>query len=532
MRVFFLFVALVVLPQNSCIGFVKYDSLHNIWMDQNLPDSIRFDAINKYYDQNTFSLPDSSMLVAQYHLDLAKSVDSKDQLARAFNEMAIISFIVGEIDSSKIFLNNAVVIRELMKDSLGVARLNVNIGNIFREQDNYQQAVKYFMRSEQTLLELEEFGFLGDVVNNIGLLYDDLNMEDLASVYFFKAMKYYKKVGLEKTNGNIWLNIGANYLQIDKLDSALFYLDKSYELLKYANNNWSLGDYYHQMAILKRDYGDFDRALGLIDTSLFFKENIGNLNGIASGKLLKAELLLSSNPEMAIGLAYDIIALAENSSNHSIISDAYNLMYQYYKKQNRIALALAMHDKYILYLDSLLIDDKKLTMVREVLTGEYEKKIFDTKILNQKNQNLLKLKQTHQFYWLLFFVLILFITILIFFKYRSNKYQQEKLLLIEKLEFLKKKSSLSLPFKMKSVKLNRPRVERNIKRKLNPTDWKVLEILLDNPVISNKKLAIQAHLSLEGVSSSLRRMYVEFDISNSKYMKIALILEVIRMSNS
>ena len=532
MRLFFLSIALVVLPQNSCIGFIKNDSLHNIWMDQNLSDSIRFDAINKYYDENTFSFPDSSLLVAQYHLDLAKSIDSKDQLARAFNEMAIISFIVGELDSSKIFLNNAVVIRELIKDSLGVARLNVNIGNIFREEDNYQLAVKHFMKSEQTLLELEEFGFLGDVVNNIGLLYDDLNMEHLASVYFFKAMKYYMKVGLEKTNGNIWLNIGANYLQRDELDSAIFYFDKSYELLKSSNNKWSLSNYYHEMAILKSEYGDSLSALNLIDSCLFLLKELGNQNSISSGTLLKAELLVSSHPEMAFSLLQDIIELPQNNSNHSIKLGAYKLLYEYYKKQNRIPLALTMLEKYSLYYDSVNLNDNKLEMVREVLVSQHEKQLFDAKLLNQEVQNSLKIKQTHQFYSALLFSFSLIITILFFLRYRINKHQQERLLLIEKLEKIKKKSTLSLPINVKSVTLNRSRIEHNLNRKLNQTDWKVLETLLDNPVISNNKLAGHLNLSLEGVSSSLRRMYVEFDISKSKYMKIALILEVIRRSNS
>ena len=531
MRFPILFIALFF-AQSTCFGSSSDGSLKKTWIDRSLSDSIRFDAINQYYIKNTFNIPDSSWILAQYHFDLAKSVDSKDQMARAYNEMAITRYINGEVDSAMFFLENAVKLRVLMRDSLGIARLNVNIGNIYREKDNFQQAVQYFISSQVIFLELEEFELLADVVNNIGLLYDDLNMEDLASDYFFKAMNYYEKIGLDDTNGNIWFNIGSNYLQKNQLDSALLYFDKSYSLFKAVNNKISLADYYHCMALLKKADGDFTSALSLIDSSLFFGTEVSNQRIINSGKLLKAELIGSSNPEIAISLVHSVLDLSKHSPSYSVKSDAYKLLHKFYKKQNSIPKALAMHENYILYYDSVLLNENKLAMVRGVLISQHEKELFDTQLHNQKAQDLFKIRQTHQFYWVLISTLVFSILVLFFARYRLNKHQRERLLLIDKIEKLKGESRLSLPISIKSVVLNRVKVEANLYRKLNKTDWNILTILLENPVASNKDLSDQASLSLEGVSSSLRRMYIEFDVKSSKYMKIALILEIIRKSNS
>jgi DNA-binding CsgD family transcriptional regulator len=59
-----------------------------------------------------------------------------------------------------------------------------------------------------------------------------------------------------------------------------------------------------------------------------------------------------------------------------------------------------------------------------------------------------------------------------------------------------------------------------------------LNILLEDPTISNKELADKAYLSVDGIGSSLRRMYEYFDIPSSKYMKIALLLKAIKISNN
>lgn len=529
MRLFIRFIALFIV-QSSCFGLSQDDTLRKIWINTTLSDSIRFEAINQYYVKNTFSIPDSSRLLTHFHFKLAKSIDSKDQMARAYNEKAITYYIIGEVDSAMIFLQNAVNLRILMGDSLGIARLNVNIGNIYREKLNYQQAVKYFMKSQLIFLELDEFELLGDVVNNIGLLYDDLNMEDLAFDHFFQAMNYYERIGLDLKNGNIWLNIGANYLQKHELDSAFKYLDKSYKLLLAANNKWSLGDYYHEMALLNKEHGDFVSALSYIDSSLFFGKEVNNKRIINSSNLTKAELILSSSPEIAINIIKNILETSQNNLDNKMRYDAYKLLYECYKKNNRIPLALAMHEKYILYYDSVLVTENKLAMVREVLTNQHNKELFKTQLENQNENNQLKIKQTHLIYLALIIVIFIIITIIFLARYRINKHQKQRLMLIEKIEKLKEDSSSSLPI-IKTVELNRTRIERNIDRKLNETDWSVLNILLENPVISNKSLAIQANLSIEGISSSLRRMYVEFDINGSKYMKIALILEVVKRSN-
>ena len=78
----------------------------------------------------------------------------------------------------------------------------------------------------------------------------------------------------------------------------------------------------------------------------------------------------------------------------------------------------------------------------------------------------------------------------------------------------------------------REKIEHSISRKLNETDWKVLTILLEDPALSNKEIADKAYMSVDGIGSSLRRMYEYFEIKVSKYKKISLLLEAIKSSNN
>jgi hypothetical protein len=115
------------------------------------------------------------------------------------------------------------------------------------------------------------------------------------------------------------------------------------------------------------------------------------------------------------------------------------------------------------------------------------------------------------------------------FRIKKNQIQQENLL--AEIERLKSGETSSMTFAGDSFQLNRKRIESHIDKKLNETNWKVLNILLGDPVITNKEIAEKAFMSVDGIGSSLRRMYEYFDIKETKYKKISLLLEVIKISN-
>jgi hypothetical protein len=82
----------------------------------------------------------------------------------------------------------------------------------------------------------------------------------------------------------------------------------------------------------------------------------------------------------------------------------------------------------------------------------------------------------------------------------------------------------------KELELDRDRLEAQLERTLNETDWKVLNILLRDPTITNVQIAENACLSVDGIGSSLRRMYVYFSIQETKYKKIALLHKAMKLS--
>jgi hypothetical protein len=80
------------------------------------------------------------------------------------------------------------------------------------------------------------------------------------------------------------------------------------------------------------------------------------------------------------------------------------------------------------------------------------------------------------------------------------------------------------------LELSKEKIDNHLDRVLNETDWNVLLILLDNPMVLNREIAEKSNMSIDGIGSSLRRMYDYFEVNETKYKKVALIHKVVNIS--
>ncbi len=509
------------------------DSLRSIWLDESQADSVRFNALQKFYLTYSYSKPDSSLALTNYHLKLAKQKNDSAQMAKAFNEKALAHYVLNRVDSSVAYLTRVLEIKVAQHDSAGIAQIQANLGSMYREQNNYQEAVRSYAMSMSYLSEKKAYEhFRADVLNNIGLIYEDIGMHQLALEYLNEALALYIHQNLEEQIGNIWLNIGAVEYELKNTEKALTNLRKATKILAGNNNLWSLAIGFHQLAVIFSETGQIDSANVFLEKSLAINQALGNDHNKLINQTLKAELLLSVDISKAVLLGEEVLKLSQTFADKSLIADVSEVLYKAYKKQNRLDLSLKMLEQHKLYHDSLLIEENNIAIVREAIQSEYELKMLKSQLANEKQQAKLELSQVKRIYSIILGSIVLILLILFYSRFRINEHRKQKMHLLDEIERLKSAGESVNPLSDGGFQLDRNKIDQKIDRKLNETDWRVLNILLIDPVISNKEIAEQAFLSTDGIGSSLRRMYLSFDIKESKYMKISLLLEAIKISNS
>ena len=121
----------------------EIDSLQSIWENTTINDSLRFDAIHKYYYKHTHATPDSTLLITDYHYKLAKEKNSLYQMGNALNEKSYAYYLKGDVSKSSSTLEEAIEMYSNSDNLDMYAVSNSNLGNLYVETKEYLKAFKY-----------------------------------------------------------------------------------------------------------------------------------------------------------------------------------------------------------------------------------------------------------------------------------------------------------------------------------------------------------------------------------------------------
>jgi tetratricopeptide (TPR) repeat protein len=500
---------------------VNYNSLKSIWENPKNPDSTRFNAINKFYLNDSFEQPDSILKITYYHYNLAKEKRALIEMTYSLSQKYRSYYKKGDIKKAMQALEENYILTKKLNDNEALTVIYSNMGNIYGEQGKYQEAVRYYNKTLKYFQENKIEGSEAAVLNNFGIIYFYMGNNDLALKHFKRSLLLYKKNKLEERVGSVQLNIGLVYFKKKKNKEAIKQAEGAIKTLLPFNDRYSLADCYFLLAQSYKELNDPNKAKLYLYKSIEIDDEIGNNSRIIERQSFKASLNFDTDITLATKQAEEVLKLVNEDTENELKVGVYNLLYKCYKKQNKIELSLAMHEKYVKYNDSLTIENNNLAVIEEAIQNEYNEKVGNNKTSFLRST----------------YIIIgtsLFLVLLIFLYTRKKMLlnRKEKKALIEEIEKLKN-SSLSNSNKTTEIfELNRTNVEKTLNRKLNETDWSVLNILLENPIISNKDLAEKAFKSVDGIGSSLKRMYDYFEIEESKYKKTSLLMKAIKLSNN
>lgn len=506
--------------------------LKEIWENTEQPDSLRFEAINSYYRKHTFAEPDNALLVTKYHYDLAKTKSANVEMAKALNDRSYAYYVKGKYAASMDALQESIAILEQLDQPKTLATVYSNLGNIHGEQGEYQDAVRYFNLSLKLFRKLKLTSGEARMLGNLGIIYYELDSYKLALDNFQKSINLYESIGAKDKTGGTLTSIGAVYFKQGKFQECIDKEREALAILLENNDQFTASDSYFLLAQSYKNLGQTDKAFMFIDKSLQIDNEIKNNSKIIERRTFKTNLIFESNINEATKKAEEILGLVQPDTENRLKANVYNLLYRCYKKQNKYVQSLAMHEKFVVHSDSLAIEKNQNSIIEDAIQNEYDEKLLQNKIKNEQIQAELKIKQLRRFYILLLIAVILIGSILYYALSKISASKKKRARLLEEIEQLKSSGSTAIPVHSNTFELHKEKIEQSIDRKLNDTDWNVLNILLEDPVITNKVIAEKICMSVDGIGSSLRRMYEYFEIKDSKYKKISLLMEAIKRSNN
>jgi tetratricopeptide (TPR) repeat protein len=522
----YFFISLTFIAQAQQNGVV----LRSIWENEANDDVKRYKALDEFYELTNQQFPDSALNALNYHLGMATAKMNSREMFSALKRRGNIMRLQQNYSEAMSSYTKAELIAKKLSDSLLIADICGNIGNVYMYLKDYITATRRF----STALKIyQRFGKVeGEtrMLTNLGSVFLTIHNYDLSLEYFTKVLASMNKRKInDRSTGVVYMNMGWAYYEQKKFELACDHYLKALALLEKEKSMFFVADCYSNLSLIYHELKDITKALEYVRKSKELNKTLGAKQGEIGARVAEAKILYDYSPVKALSIAESLIDEVGNEKGYLIKKMLYEVLYKCYKQLNRPIQALAMHELFAAYEDSVFLEINQFEVIQEAFKWDNEVQITQRELKNQQEKDQLK---TTQFRNIILLLLIFFLVAgaLIYVMVSNNATNKMKrMALLQEIEILKKSASNGLKISMDTLPLDRVAIEKYINRSINETDWKVLNILLNDPSISNNEIAKLAYMSLDGIGSSLRRMYEYFELKDTKYKKIALIIKVINI---
>lgn len=512
---------------------ISSKSLKLIWENTKNADSTRFKALAEYYKLNNQVHPDATLKVLDYYYQIAKEKNNTKELYNVANDRGGIYRLKGELDISMRYYKDAEKLAIKLKDPSLKATISGNIGNVYANRKDYKKALQYFTYSFTISKKINDKIGESRMLSSIGNVYLYIQNYDLALKYYQRALITIHNVDVPpRSIAVIYLNIGWTNYEIQKYKEAIKYYKKALKILEETKDKFFLVSGYSTMARIHLELNQFQQATHYAEKSLAFSKELNVSEFINLSQIIFAQIDLKKGKiETAKKKGESILFNMDKNTSNESKEKLYSLLYKCYEAENNSKKSLEMFQKYTIYKDSIQLEKNKITLIREVIKNEFVDLLQKNKLENEREKAKLELIQLEKMYVIIIGSIITIALIVFYFNRNLKKDKIKRNELLEEIKKLKNNDTSNFVVYSNEYQLNREKIEVFINRKLNETDWNVLNILLKESDISNKEIAEKAFMSVDGIGSSLRRMYLYFEIKESKYKKISLITEAIKASS-
>ncbi len=231
---------------------------------------------------------DNSLEYCHQGLSLFDSVDYKSLKADFYFIMGSCLDDKGELDRSIKALLQAEKLFEDVGDNSGLIAVDINIGVIYIQNQNYPAAIEYFEKIMKLAEDTNDSSAISICYNNLGEIYHLQNENELALDYYLKSLAMDRKLGDNQGVAIGFNNVGDSYLKLGDTVMAMSYYTKCRKI--------ALENSYPVLATVETRIADVNLCQGNLNEALKYAklslENAKEFSGIKT--VLKSYSVLFS----------------------------------------------------------------------------------------------------------------------------------------------------------------------------------------------------------------------------------------------
>lgn len=356
-----------------------------------------------------------------------------NQLANDTNKVNVLNTLCDEIMSMSEYFpaleygQKALLLSKQLHFIPGEETANRLMGRIQKKLGNYPESMKCFLNTLQLAEARQDKKGMAGASNNIGTVYLEQKQEDQALKYMNKALVLFKEINDKKWIHNTYTNIGNIYTDLGKLDEAMQHYRVALQIRKELNDQKGISASYNNIGLVYQQQGQYQQAIEHMELALQLAIAANYKGGMANAYYNKAMSKLALHQYSDVKpLIEKSMNLCQEMSNTDGIKECYYGLAMVDSAQGNFQQALANYKQFVMYKDSLVNEENTKKIMQQQLQYEFDKKEMGLKIAQAKREEIAKRNR-----WLALSgagVLLLFIGFA-FYHSRQQQIAQRKLAL-------------------------------------------------------------------------------------------------------
>lgn len=365
-----------------------------------LHDTDRVKTLSQLARQLENKDPEGSRNYYRQCISLALKGKYTQLLGRAYNSYGSYFLRHDQYDSALRFFSTALPLLIETNDTLGIIYVEKNAGTIHFFSANYNKALESYFNCLKYAEKLDNVKELGASLGNIGNVYKEQGKYKEALDFFNRSKKYMLQLSGAKlaTNyintGNVYYEMGKQKKSMALYDSALSFYTLAESILLSGEDSSILGMLYNNIGNIFTDKNQYQQALMLYKKALLIRERISDFEqiGVLYENISSCYIEMNEDhlAEESIkkGLQY-----AENSRSYNEMSQLYRDYATVFERKKDFRNAYKYHILFKQYADSILNGDniekrKELEMNFAFEKEREQKKLEETakEVLRQEEK--------------------------------------------------------------------------------------------------------------------------------------------------
>jgi len=287
MKIFFTIQCILLCAMYASAQEMERDSLFNLLKDAKTTEQKAL-LLNNLAHSFLTNKPDSAIIYAGQSLVLSEKIKGRQLQEESLTTIALGFSRIGNLPKALDAYFKALQIEKDLKDTNGIGKRYNDIGGTFSREGDIKKAIEYTLKAQQMLQTIGNASKNWAYLSNLSEYYFDINKMDSALIYAQRAYEISTRINDPRIYLN-FLQLGSIQEAFHNNSIALSYYRQSLQSAGAKNFN-GINSVYMQLAEFFEKTGIADSSIIYAKKALEKSQSVGYMNGVFTASNLLSKL--------------------------------------------------------------------------------------------------------------------------------------------------------------------------------------------------------------------------------------------------